>query len=132
SIRRTRSDTEPPDSTPVVRKIFPPAITGDDHPLPGSSFRHVTFFVGPHSVGGLPSAWPCPVGPRNCGQSAARSSSESGRERANPSRTRCIGGGSGGGSGRAGGTASRGPSGPGFGGGGGFSRGGRGRPGRTG
>src|SRR5947209_9506774 len=29
------------------------------------------FLPGPHSTGSGPVAWPCPVGPRNCGQLSA-------------------------------------------------------------
>ena len=51
----------------------PSATTGDDHPRPGTGVFQVTFSVSLHSSGTTASAaWPCPVGPRNCGQSPAR------------------------------------------------------------
>src|SRR5579872_1090276 len=45
---------------------------GDDQPRPVIGCFQVTFFAGPHSVGRLPVAIPWPVGPRNAGQSSAR------------------------------------------------------------
>src|SRR5260221_13120314 len=51
----------------------PPTTTGDDHPCPGTSIFHATFFVVLHSVGTpVEVDNPCPVGPRNWGQSSAR------------------------------------------------------------
>src|SRR4051812_6385486 len=55
----------------------PPTMTGDDQPLPGISCFHVTFFVVSHSTGNLPDGTtPCPVGPRNSGQSSPRAAAQ--------------------------------------------------------
>src|SRR6185436_16169913 len=61
-----------PSSVAVVSQIRSPWTTGDDHPFPGIATFQRTFFVSLH-VSGSPcsSDTPCPVGPRNCGQSEA-------------------------------------------------------------
>src|SRR6185503_6376075 len=61
-----------PSSVAVVSQMRSPWTTGDDHPFPGIATFQRTFFVSLH-VSGSPcsSDTPCPVGPRNCGQSEA-------------------------------------------------------------
>src|SRR6187401_1340135 len=67
-------DTPPELSTAVVSHTRPPATTGDDQPRPGTGVRHATFRPSPHSNGRFFSVeCPSPPGPRNCGQSSARS-----------------------------------------------------------
>ena len=65
---------EPPRSlTAVVTQTRPPATTGDDHPSPGTRVFHTTLRDSLHSNGTPRSVeWPWPVGPRNSGQSSAR------------------------------------------------------------
>src|SRR4051812_19520477 len=58
--------------TAVVRKTLPLDMTGDDQPRPGIGRFQATFLSGPHATGKRPFATiPCPVGPRNSGQSSA-------------------------------------------------------------
>src|SRR5262249_34049850 len=54
--------------TTVVRKMRRPHTIGDDHPRPGRSAFHTTFFVVLHSSGMPRSSATPPDGPRNCGQ----------------------------------------------------------------
>jgi hypothetical protein len=42
---RSDSPTFVPSVSAEVRKIFPPAIAGDDQPSPGTGIFHATFFV---------------------------------------------------------------------------------------
>src|SRR6185436_20498578 len=67
-----------PSSVAVVSQMRSPWTTGDDHPLPGIATFQRTFFVSLH-VSGSPcsSDTPCPVGPRNCGQSDVETSNKS-------------------------------------------------------
>src|SRR5438552_2836886 len=59
----------------VVNHTRPPATTGEDQPRPGTGVFHTTLRDSLHSSGRpVSDEWPWPVGPRNCGQSAARSS----------------------------------------------------------
>src|SRR5439155_12509037 len=72
SARRDSPLFPPVFCTAVVRKTRPPASTGDDHPRPGTATFHATFSVALHRTGTpVASEWPCPSGPRNCGQSPA-------------------------------------------------------------
>src|SRR6185503_9638720 len=62
-----------PSSVAVVSQMRSPRIAGEDHPLPGIAIFHLTFFDS-LQVRGSPrsSEIPCPVGPRNSGQSSAK------------------------------------------------------------
>ena len=73
SYASSRSDVPASRSvTAVVSHASPPAITGDDQPRPGTGTFQVTFSVSLQVSGTDASgACPCPVGPRNCGQSLA-------------------------------------------------------------
>ena len=68
SIEIARSDF--PSSVAVVSQMRSPWTTGDDQPFPGIATFQRTFLFSLH-VNGSPvsSETPCPVGPRNCGQS---------------------------------------------------------------
>src|SRR6478609_7287960 len=55
-----------------VRKTRPFAIMGDDSPDPTAVFQR-TFWLGPNSMGGLPSPTPEEFGPLNCGHSPVTS-----------------------------------------------------------
>ena len=62
---------------PVVSQICFPQITGDDHARPWIGVFHFTFWFALHVSGSLlPSAWPSPLGPRNCGQLEARAAEQ--------------------------------------------------------
>src|SRR5437667_2540950 len=63
-------------------------MTGDDQPLPGIRCFQTMFLVLLHSSGSPPSTWPCPVGPRNSGQSAAADSPPN--NNSNPTQTERI------------------------------------------
>ena len=68
----------PPASVAVVSHTRPFAMAGDDHPRPATGTFHTTFLVSLHSSGRPRSVeWPCPVGPRNSGQSSAASKDDS-------------------------------------------------------
>jgi hypothetical protein len=55
----------------VVNQTMPSRMTGEDHPLPGNGVFHRTFSVSLQRTGaGCSPTMPCPVGPRNSGQSA--------------------------------------------------------------
>src|SRR4051812_17604748 len=62
---------------------------GHDHPCPGTSYFHATFFLGAQVSGGstLSVTTPVPPAPRNCGQSAPRPTVAV-RDRANRARRR--------------------------------------------
>jgi len=61
-----------PSSVAVVSQMRSPWITGDDQPFPGMGTFHRTFVVSLQFSGSpCSSDVPCPVGPRNCGQSEA-------------------------------------------------------------
>src|SRR5260221_14723031 len=52
-----------------VKKMRSPQTTGEDHPVPGMSVFHATFWVELQVSGRLASsAIPSDSGPRNCGQ----------------------------------------------------------------
>ena len=64
--RLSRGDS--PASTDVVTQTLPPPTTGEDHPRPSTGTFQRTFSSSLQRSGtSCASAWPCPVGPRNCG-----------------------------------------------------------------
>src|SRR5262249_19364262 len=75
-VRRPRQRTwqEAPWSVAVVTKTRSPWTIGDERPSPGRAVFQATFSVALHRSGrSAPAYSPCPVGPRNRGQSPAPS-----------------------------------------------------------
>jgi hypothetical protein len=67
-----RNDASRPSGVAVVNHTRRCATIGEDHPRPGTAVFQAMFCVSLHSTGRPRAAEsPCPVGPRNCGQSWA-------------------------------------------------------------
>src|SRR5262245_51678345 len=65
------TDSSVPFGFADVIQISRPKMTGDDQPRPGIPVLLFTLFVSLHVTGkSFASETPCPLGPRNCGQSA--------------------------------------------------------------
>src|SRR4051812_45997968 len=71
-----------PSCVALVSQTRSPATAGDDHDLPWIGVFHLTFSVSLHVTGTfLASLTPCPVGPRNCGQSAVAAKAQEAKHR---------------------------------------------------